>query len=720
MFTDPRLEDLLLEWEELRDQGREVGAEELCHQCPELTEKLRDNIAAVKEMDWLRGPMLMAEPVTGSASGGDTPRERSLDSALLVAGGEVVPGYRLVARLGKGGFGEVWKAIGPGGIHLALKFVSLSDRADPAELRALDLIKDIRHPHLLPVFAAWKIEGFVVVAIELADETLLDRFSRAVAEGLRGIPVPEIHELFLQAAQGIDFLNEPRHALNGQAPVGIQHRDIKPQNLLLVGGSVKVADFGLVRVLEGAVTSHTGSMTPAYAAPEFFKRQTTSQSDQYSLAVAYCQVRGGRLPFTGTPEAIMAGHLREPPDLTMLAEKERPIVARALAKEPGERWPTCRAFVEALQSGEHRGHKFSGSHGRRRRIGIAVFVLLMVAAGITAISLIGRQPTDMPVIQKSPDDVREINRLRGHGASVTSVAFSPDGRRAVTGSEDKTVRVWDLELGTEIACLKGFPQPIRSVAFGLDGEHVAVGVGFDDNTARLWRIADKKELLTFKGHWHGIRGLAFLPGGKRLVTGSIDGTVRFWDLDDGKELYQVKLPPLPPNAPEIGATRDVFVLALSPDGTQVLCGHRDRVARLYDVATGELLQTLTGHRSYINAVAIAPDGQHVVTGNGDNVAGLIPTDLTMRLWDLTDGKEIRRFPMREGGVTSLAFSKSGRYILAAGLDGDVVLTDVATGAEINRLKGHTGPVRAVAVSASGQYALTGGDDGTVTIWRVPR
>ena len=130
----------------------------------------------------------------------------------------------------------------------------------------------------------------------------------------------------------------------------MQHRDIKPQNILLVGGGVKVADFGLARLLDRSVTGHTGSLTPAYAAPEFFQNQTSDRSDQYSLAVTYCQLRGGRLPFTGGPAAVMAGHLHHAPDLTMLPEAERPVVARALAKEPAGRWPSCRAFVAALRS----------------------------------------------------------------------------------------------------------------------------------------------------------------------------------------------------------------------------------------------------------------------------------------------------------------------------------------------------------------------------------
>ena len=269
----------------------------------------------------------------------------------LEAGAEPVPGYQLVERLGRGGFGEVWKATGPGGFELALKFVCLAEPVGQPELRAIQIIKDVRHPHLLATFGAWQVGRYLIIAMELAERTLLDRFREAAGQGFPGIPAPEIHEHFLDAARGLDYLNEPRHPSGGADPVGIQHRDVKPQNLLLVGGSVKVADFGLVRILEHTQTSHTGSMTPAYAAPEFFKKQTSSQSDQYSLAVTYCHLRGGRPPFTGGMAEIMAGHLLEPPDLTMLPEGEREAVARALAKEPRDRWGSCRALVDALRSG---------------------------------------------------------------------------------------------------------------------------------------------------------------------------------------------------------------------------------------------------------------------------------------------------------------------------------------------------------------------------------
>ena len=270
----------------------------------------------------------------------------------LKPGAEPINGYTLIDRLGKGGFGEVWKATGPGGFQVALKFVALEGRMGTAELRALEVIKSIRHPHLLANFGSWQKDGRLIIAMELADKTLSDRLNECVDQGLPGIPAPEIFEYFLEAAKGLDFLNEPRHPTGEGGTQGIQHRDIKPQNLLLVGGSVKVADFGLARMLEHSTTGHTGSMTPSYAPPEFFQEKTTAQSDQYSLAVSYCQLRGGRLPFEGNPAAVIAGHLYREPDLSMLPEVERGAVARALAKPSRERWPSCRAFVQAVMAAE--------------------------------------------------------------------------------------------------------------------------------------------------------------------------------------------------------------------------------------------------------------------------------------------------------------------------------------------------------------------------------
>ncbi|MGE3809753.1 MAG: protein kinase [Gemmataceae bacterium] len=184
----------------------------------------------------------------------------------------------------------------------------------------------------------------------LGHPQLLDRWKEASQSHLPGIPRDELLEYMREAAKGIDFLNSNQR-LPGGEQVGIQHKDIKPQNLLLVGGTVKVADFGLAKVLYSTVTTASSTMTPAYAAPEFFSGQATRWSDQYSLAVTYCQLAAGRLPFEGSPLEVMAGHVTRAPHLKMLPEEDRPVVARALAKKPEDRWPTCRDFVIHLERG---------------------------------------------------------------------------------------------------------------------------------------------------------------------------------------------------------------------------------------------------------------------------------------------------------------------------------------------------------------------------------
>jgi serine/threonine protein kinase len=256
----------------------------------------------------------------------------------LKPGAQPVPDYVLEQLLGRGGFGEVWKAIAPGGVHVALKFIRLGDQTGAVERRALNVMKDIRHPNLLSIFATWEVGPFLIIGMELADRSLLDRLHEVTRAGRLGIPWPELLEYMREAAKGIDYLNE----------LGIQHRDIKPDNLLLVGGGIRVADFGLAKLLEHSVTRITGAATPAYAAPEFFHEAATTQSDQYSLAVTYCHLRGGRFPFESSLAHVMRGHLEREPDLTMLREAERAPVARALAKDPKARCRNCRAFVEAL------------------------------------------------------------------------------------------------------------------------------------------------------------------------------------------------------------------------------------------------------------------------------------------------------------------------------------------------------------------------------------
>jgi formylglycine-generating enzyme required for sulfatase activity len=381
------LHEVRRRWEEAYRRGIALTAEQLCHDCPEHLELIRKQVPRweasppPRNDDSLGLPLDTSSGPTDQGSWGlqvDAAEAREPPAVPSPQpGAELVPGYRPVRQLGKGAFGEVWQAIGPGGVPVALKLIPLQGSDVSPELRALELMKSVRHAHLLALAGCWQVGTLLVVAFELADGTLMQRLQQCQAEGLPGIPPEELRCYMREAAKGIDFLNEPRHSVEGRTAVAIQHRDVKPANLLLVGGSVKVGDFGLAKLLDRTVAANSGALTVSYAAPECFRNQTTHFSDQYALAVSYCQLRGGRLPFEGPVAAVMAGHLSGTPDLSMLPQEERRVVARALSKQPERRWPSCCAFVEALDD---------LAEGRRRRSGTGRKVVL--ALGIVLLALL--------------------------------------------------------------------------------------------------------------------------------------------------------------------------------------------------------------------------------------------------------------------------------------------------------------------------------------------
>jgi serine/threonine protein kinase len=267
----------------------------------------------------------------------------------LAPGVMPVPGYSLVRLLGRGGFGEVWEALAPGGIRVAMKFVRVNLEAAGPEERALKIVSNIRHPHLLDIQFAARVEDALVIAMPLCEKSLWDRLRECREQGLTGLPYDELIGYMDETARAVDYLNEPRHDAGDGRRVGVQHRDIKPHNIFLVGGSARLADFGVAKILEGRVGEHTGNMSPHYVAPEVLEGRMCQQTDQYSLAMTYCHLRTGRLPIRGESiSQVIYAHMHSLADLSGLPEPERKVVARALAKDPDDRWPNCRAFVRAL------------------------------------------------------------------------------------------------------------------------------------------------------------------------------------------------------------------------------------------------------------------------------------------------------------------------------------------------------------------------------------
>lgn len=264
----------------------------------------------------------------------------------LLNRGETLPiggGYRLVQRLGTGNFGQVWKAEAPGGKPVAVKILNwhLDHPATQRELQSLELIKKLNHPYLLDIHGYYVLEEALVIVMRLADGNLKERLVKCKADGERGIPPAELLRCFTETAEVLDYLH-------GQ---GIQHRDIKPENLLLCQGHVALGDLGLARLLEGQQVQASVLGTPPYMAPEVWRSQVHNNSDQYSLAITYLELRCGKCPFANAnTKGLLAENLQDYLVQGCLKEAESAVLLKAGAREPQQRYASCEDFLKALRT----------------------------------------------------------------------------------------------------------------------------------------------------------------------------------------------------------------------------------------------------------------------------------------------------------------------------------------------------------------------------------
>src|SRR5262249_16230414 len=248
-------------------------------------------------------------------------------------------------------FGEVWKCEAPGGLFKAIKFVRSNLNAldverlqAEQEWKALQLVKTIRHPFLLGMDRLEVASGELIIVMEPAGSRLAAGIRDRRDAGLPGLPRAELLSYLREAAEALDVINF-RHRL--------QHLDVKPANLFLVDHHVKVGDFGLLnRLCDGSdpgADGALGGLTPLYCAPETLAGKVSRFSDQYSLAVVYQELLTGQLPFTGrNTRELLVRRVKGTPALSPLPEADRPVLARALARAPNERYASCTEFVRAL------------------------------------------------------------------------------------------------------------------------------------------------------------------------------------------------------------------------------------------------------------------------------------------------------------------------------------------------------------------------------------
>ena len=401
---------------------------------------------------------------------------------------------------------------------------------------------------------------------------------------------------------------------------------------------------------------------------------------------------------------------------------------------------------------------------RLRALGASDGVLLAVLLGKRAT----REEAPKPAERAEPSTTapaRELpevileRTLAGHTSGVNDIAFSPDGQ--LLASAANTAKLW--EVATGVALGDAYSDKGFAVAFSPDGRwlvstHSGMTVLRDLTTGLGGQLNFPGDILSEpSGFSPYVVDVAFSPDGRWVALGIMDGKVHLhgvgpaalefvtlgsaaaagdakalarlqefmqksgaeWAAEIGGLLLPITLGGHGMGGPSWGIVlmvpktmfkiKKTVSVAFSPDGQLLASGGKDKIIKLWDVATRRELRTLSGHRGWIRTIAFSPDGRWLASGSDDK---------TVRLWDVATGRELRVLTGHTHHVRDVAFNPDGRWLASGSEDKTVKLWDVATGREVRTLTGHTDMVNAVAFSPDGHLLASGSGDDTIKLWRL--
>ncbi|MBR8837671.1 MAG: serine/threonine protein kinase [Stigonema ocellatum SAG 48.90 = DSM 106950] len=489
------------------------------------------------------------------------------------------------------------------------------------------------------------------------------------------------------------------------------HRDIKPQNLMRrrQDGKIILIDFGTIKEIstlvgvneQGQSISTIAVGTPGYMPSEQSIGEPNFTSDIYAVGIIGIQALMGIIP----------DQLRKDPDTGEIIWRNQAEVSPELANildkmvryDFRDRYQSASEALEALNplaaltptltpstqtSSSPRNRQFPMVLSRKNLIGLGIGVL----AAVFIVYI-------LPIVQAI---FNPIATLTGHSGEVNSLAISSiptilSREILVSGSDDKTIKIWDIQGRKEILTLKGHKGKVYTLAISPDAQTLVSGS--NDNTIKVWNLNTGKEIRTLKGHKDIVNSVAISADGQTLVSGSYDNTIKVWNLKTGQEIRTLT-----------GHTENVLSVAITSDNQELVSGSADRTVKIWNLQTGELLHTLTGHSGDVNAIAINQNGGFFVSASDDK---------KVEVWKLSKGRELRPPLMgHSADVNAVAISSDGNEIATGSDDRTIKIWNVSTGENICTLKGHQDKVFAVAFSPDSKTLFSASADKTIKIWQV--
>ncbi|WP_324633956.1 caspase family protein [Phormidium sp. CCY1219] len=291
--------------------------------------------------------------------------------------------------------------------------------------------------------------------------------------------------------------------------------------------------------------------------------------------------------------------------------------------------------------------------------------------------------------------------LTGHTEPVQGLAIDPRSRWLISGSWDNTIKIWDLETGTERQNITEHTNLVREIVLAPSGDRFASAS--QNGTVKIWRLDPEAENaiatleMTLSGHSGPVYAIAFGPRGETLIGGGADNTIKIWSLETGAVLYNL--------TDHRGPVR---ALALGPDGETLVSGAGDNTIKVWNPNTGELQKTLTGHEDLVRALAIAPNGNTLVSASWDE---------TIKIWNLNTGELQKTLTGHTDKLTTLAISPLGNILVSGSDDNTIKIWNLKTGKELQTLTDHVSDVFSVVISLDGKTLASASWDKTIKVWR---